>query len=426
MVVATSRIVVGLPGGAVRPIASESLRPDALCLIAFLCGACIGVRLDIVGEIYLVELLLPLAVIFAALARGLGPRLQGRSLILFLGAGALTFTGYLISDLVVANAQWQYLRGWGRVALLITDFTAMLLLVAHGARNLWWFVFGLGLGGIGWLMFSGVPFGTWKIGYGEYTAFLAAALSGLLPRYVGALLLVACGVASLLLDYRSLGATCILAAALLAHASRRRKARGAAQSSGTVGAVVMVTLALALMLALLGGTREQFQERRDMSNGGRSIGVVVALRAISESPVIGYGSWAEEGRFAQMMRNEAARLERELGRRVELGRSLLPHSQLLQAWVEGGVLGAAFFLLYGAMLLWALHWYVLKRPVDRFSGAAIFALLYGMWNFAASPFLGFTRIYIAIAVGAIVVARWESRRADRQRRLSAASASATV
>lgn len=419
MVVASSRIVVGLPGGAARLIPSESLRPDALCLLMFLCGACIGVRLDIVGEIYLVELLLPLTVIFTVLARGLGARLEGRTLILFLSAGALTFTGYLISDLVVANAQWQYLRGWGRVALLITDFTAMLLLVAHGARNLWWFVFGLGLGGIGWLIFSGVPIGTWKIGYGEYTAFLAAALSGLLPRYVGAILLAACGVASLLLDYRSLGATCILGAALLAHASRRR-VRGAAHAGSTAGAVAMVALAMALMLALLGGTRDQFQERRDMSNGGRSIGVMVAMRAIAESPVIGYGSWAEEGRFAQMMRNEAARLERELGRRVDIGRSLLPHSQLLQAWVEGGVLGAAFFLLYGAMLLWALHWYVLRRPVDRFSGAAIFALLYGLWNFAASPFLGFTRIYIAIAVGAIVVARWECRRAGRQRRFDAA------
>lgn len=404
------RAVAISPLSFARRPALTTLRPDGLSLLAFLAGACIAVHVDVVGEAFLVELLLPLVVLFGLLSRGMGPRFQARSLVLLLGAGALTLTGYLISDLAAATDQWQYLRGWGRVLLLITDCVAMLLLVSQGARNLWWFVLGLGLGGIGWLLATGVAFSTWKIGYGEYTAFLVAALSGLFPRFLGASALAACGVVSLLLDYRSLGATCVLGAALVYYAGRRagRRALGLRRLAVVGGLIVA---ALGAMALLLDSTDDQFENRRKASNGGRYIGVMVALNAIAESPVVGYGSWAAEGKFAQLLRTEQLRLERELGHRVEVGRSLLPHSQLLQAWVEGGFLGTTFFLLYGAMLFWALRWFLFFRHADGLSGVAIFSLLYGLWNFFASPFLGFTRIYIAIAVGTIVIARWEATRA---------------
>ncbi len=384
----------------------ETLWPTPLALLAFACGFTINIQLELIGEVFLVELLAPVLALLVLLSHGPGRAFQTRTFIGVIIAGALTFTGYLVSDLIAANEPWQYLRGWGRVGLLMIDTLALMLLAAHGRRNIWWFVLGVGIGGPIVLLAEGVGLEQWKIGYGEYFALLLAACAGMLPRVVAIALIASCGAFSLALDYRSLGATCLLAAGLLGYPGRRD-----ATAAGCIRKLTLIALctisAVGLLYFTLSSTNEEFAERRRLSNGGRYIGVVVAWRAISESPLIGYGSWAAEGEFARMLRNEARQLERELNRPVEVGRSLLPHSQLLQAWVEGGVLGAAFFLFYGWGLLVTLYWFVVRRAHDWLSPVGVFLLLYGLWNWLASPFLGFTRIYIAMAVALIAIAKWE-------------------
>ena len=393
----------------------RSLRPTPLALLAFTCGTTINIELDLIGEVFLVELLIPAVALLVVLFNGLGHAFQARMFINALIAGAMTFTGYLLSDLSAANEPWQYVRGWGRVGLLLIDTFALMLLAAHGRRNIWWFVLGVGIGGPLALLAEGVALEQWKIGYGEYCALLIAVCSGMLPRMMAVALIAGCGVSSLLLDYRSLGVTCLLAAGLLAYRSQRNESFRASMRN-----ILVVSLCTALAVALanftLSVTDETYAERRKLSNGGRYIGMVVAWRAISESPLLGYGSWAAEGQFGHLLRNEARQLERELNTSVDVGRSLLPHSQLLQSWVEGGLLGISFFLFYGWGLLVSLYWFVIRRAQDWLSPAAAFLLLYGLWNWAASPFLGFTRIYIAMAMALIAIARWERSEEMRRRR----------
>jgi O-antigen ligase len=375
-------------------------------LAVFVCGAAIRVRLDFVGEVYLLEPLVFLVALQCVIAGGLGKRFIAPVFVCFVGAGLVTLCGYLISDLVAANQPWQYLKGWGRVAFLVIDCGTLIILAAHDRRNIWWLTLGIGVGGVVALLIDGLPLDTWKLGYGEYCALVLVASAGLLPQGLGVLAIGGFGVASLFLDYRSLGAASLGAAGLLGCRWFGLQSKGSPVRRW-LAIVLPAALAFGLLYAALSTTDERLIERRQLSNSGRYVGLLVAWRAISESPIIGYGSWAAEDKFARMLRDEARRFEVELNRPIDVGRSLLPHSQLLQSWVEGGLLGMSFFLVYAWGLIVALRWFVLRRGNDRLQPAGVFILVLGLWNLVASPFLGFTRIFIALAVAVIAIAYQE-------------------
>lgn len=375
-----------------------------LGLASFACGTSIGVKLDIVGDLYLLEVLLVLLVVQCILSRGLGRGFVPSVFLGFFAAGVVTFFGYLLSDLIAANEPWQYLKGWGRVALLIIDTAALMLLAAHGRQNLWWLAVGIGVGGVVTLVAGGVPFTKWKLGYGEYVTILVVTLAPLLPAFLATIVIAAFGVGCMFADYRSLGAACLAVAAAMLW--QRMQSRGSV-GKRLLPVIVVAGVAMVAIAALLSFTQDQYSERRQQSNVGRYVGLVIAWRAISESPLIGYGSWAADERFGRMFKAEVDKIDHDSTRFARVRKSLLPHSQFLQAWIEGGILGVAFFLLYGVRIVGAVHWFAMQRKLDPLVPAFLFFLVAGFWNLLASPFLGFMRIYIAIAVAVVAVAASE-------------------
>jgi len=351
--------------------------------------------------LYLLEPLLALLALQCLLSRGLGKGFVAPMFLGFVAAGFVTSCGYLVADLAAASEPWQYLKGWGRVALLIVDSAALMVLVAHGRQNLWWLALGVGLGGVASLTIDSVPITQWKLGYGEYVAILMVTLAPLLPAFLPGLLILAFGVGCVLIDYRSLGAVCLLIAAILLW---RSGAKSGKPFHIQLRFMVAALLALTAVTGLLVLTQEQYSERRQESNIGRYVGIVVAWQAIKESPLIGYGSWAADEKFARMLRNEAAVSGGKLALPLDLGRSLLPHSQFLQAWIEGGLFGLVFFVFYAWYMVRVLLWIVWLESFDPLAPLFLFLLVGGLWNLLASPFLGVMRIYIAFAVGVIAIA----------------------
>ncbi len=406
---AKRRVFTGPRAGA------ESLSPTLLAVLSFACGCAIHLRLDVVGEVFLAELLLVSFVLILILAKGVGRIFDGETFLWFFCAGLVTLTGYLLSDISSSNEPWQYLKGWGRVVALVVDSAALMLLVSHGRKNLWWFMLGIGVGGVAALMSAGVPFSSWKSGhgYGDYAGFLIVACASLLPAKMGVLIVGSFGVASLYLDYRSLGAAAIVTAGFLLFCSFRN---GRVPLRGYQWlAVLLVSFCVAwILFAALVRTDQQYEERRELSNTGRIAGLTVAWRAITESPFIGYGSWAADTRFARMLDEEARRQQRNFQEPVDFGRSLLPHSQFLQAWIEGGLLGTAFFLVYAWGLVISLRWVAFRSQADSWQASCTFVLILGLWHLVASPFLGINRIYIALAVAAVAIARYEKRESERR------------
>jgi O-antigen ligase len=97
------------------------------------------------------------------------------------------------------------------------------------------------------------------------------------------------------------------------------------------------------------------------------------------------------------------------------GSFFAPHSQILQAWFEGGILGAAFFIVLLWQLLTGLHVTIMSRTYDALSAVFAYVLLLQLWDLFMSPFGGDHRMEIAMAVVAVVLLRihWPERRQVR-------------
>lgn len=397
-----------LPGKK-QPMIQMSL----LALVSFLLGAVNNISFDFVGQVYLVELALVVVVVFLLATGKSSGAFRARIFWGFMFAIMLTLVGYMISDLSVGTESSQYLRGWGRVVLLLTDCATLMILTAHNRQNLWWFMLGTGVGGIIYLAANGVTINTWKLGYGEPISMLVLTLAPLfLPKRLALLALAGFGALNIVLDYRILGAVFITVAAII---WARPKHADLSAISFAKYAKLTIILAFSLMGIAVSTllTQDEYAARRDASNVGRFAAITVAMRAIAESPIIGYGSWTINQKYADMVRREIeAKRDRSLARVQPLGwgSGFSTHSQILQSWIEGGLLGAAFFFVYGYQLVRAIHWYGLRRPVDIFSAAFTFTLIISLWSWMASPFNGSGRIQIAMAVAVIAATTYDRHR----------------
>lgn len=381
---------------------------DALAILSLLCGSSGAVSLELVGNLYLAELLLLPLMLFALLAKGGGGIARLGIFWVLLISGGISLVGYIISDLVVGSESSQYLRGWGRVILLIGNCMALMVLVAHGVRNLWCFVLGWGLGGVITLIGSGVPLSVWKIGYAEPVGMIVVAVCAMMPRSLASLGMLVFGVGNLLLDYRNMGAASVVVAALLWVGSS--DVRGQARLAPRyLKPAIMAGVALVVVSAVLSTTDEDFSERRSVSNIGRTAGIVVSLRAIADSPLIGYGSWTQNEEYARLLRKEfSERLGAGNAINMSHGSTFRAHSQILQSWIEGGILGAAFFISFGFALVRALYRLVINASGGKYFAMLSYFMILGAWNLLASPFGGDQRILVAVVAACMAAAMLSS------------------
>ncbi len=117
--------------------------------------------------------------------------------------------------------------------------------------------------------------------------------------------------------------------------------------------------------------------------GGRSE-ILVSIKAIMDSPIIGYGSWAKSLKYAL----EKIYMLRQLGIRATFDPSkaiLLPtHSHLFGAWVEAGIIGGVFWIW--VISVWARAAIGLAQLKDRIAPLLAFVVFLVVWDILFSPF----------------------------------------
>jgi hypothetical protein len=202
--------------------------------------------------------------------------------------------------------------------------------------------------------------------------------------------LIPVGIMSVALDSRLVGGVCIAVAVVLwAQMLAARRLRN----------LLLVVLALAVSAGaagtyyLLKGTNQEFAERRSGSNLARVTAIFTAIQLIGQHPFVGTGSWNISEAHLNLHRAITSNFG---GKYVATGMAL-GHSQILQAAVEGGVFGFTFFVFFLVQLIESL-WWVVRRPLDRFSAFAMFNLIMCLWHCLFSPQGYSQRIEIATGV----------------------------
>src|SRR5262249_18939890 len=197
----------------------------------------------------------------------------------------------------------------------------------------------------------------------------------------------------------------ILLAALLWLRGRTRRP---ALVLNAVLAIAVIGMVSVMMVESLASNYER--GRRGASDVGRSVGLMFGTEAILNSPFIGYGSWAVSKELTELatgvLKSEAAGNTDAYNPKSG---SAGVHSELLQSWVEGGVLGAWFFLVLGYQLLKWFPELAFRRPRDLLTPILLLYTLSAAWHLFFSPFALGARLFAALAGASLVLVAFEKR-----------------
>jgi O-antigen ligase len=372
----------------------------------FVIGFLSGIPVRGIGKLYLGELILvAVAPIAAALLFGIKGKYGQTARFLFIMM-LISLFGYVGSDFYRGTASHDYLRGWSRWIFTASSFASLAWL---GSRNILYFL----IFTIGWsagmcvspyLIGAAVSFKyVWKF----YAAIPCCIMMHfVLRKYPASLTVLATiGFAGLsaALDYRTPALICAVIAGIcvLAIRNRRRLAKGKqASRSAVISALLLIfTFGATSYFAIqYVGEKYGYAERFKNSNARRMANIQIAYEAISRSPLLGYGSWPRDPEFARM-RDRLA--EKKIGGNVVRGDIqkdlIITHSQVLQSWVEGGVLGLSFFAIFGLFMARAVLWQAYEGPYFEYTGIMVTIILFNCWHFFFSPFSAESRIFAPIA-----------------------------
>jgi len=381
------------------PPDSDKITLTFFSFLSFVVGIPSTQVINLVGELYVTELLLvPLA--FMLFFYGGASIFKVRLLKAFIIVGICMIIGYLSSDIVAGTSSSNNLRAFGRNILLLSNIIALAIMLSVDKRLIWWFILGIAVGAIINLMLSNLPITAWKFGYGRPVLLLVLLLSYFLPNRLTMLAILCVGILSIYLDSRSMGAFCLIVAGIVF--LRLKNPNGLKVSLSAIFRILIIGIfVFALILAVLVQTETEHSTRRDASSAYRFSALSVGLIAVSDSPILGYGSWGEgTKKYADMYYKKLVPEMRDLdmSNALHKGNVFHPHSQVLQSWMEGGILAAAFFIFLGYQLILGLKRVIFTRQVDYFTPLYSLLLLTSLWHVFMSPYSGGHRLSIAISI----------------------------
>jgi len=362
------------------------------------------IPLDSEGELFLGEIIRPfltvLLLLFAARTRWFGNKVLRHCLLTL----ALTLAGYMLADAIHHTRPHDYLRGWARIVVLGTNFVGLALLGLQDEAYLWWYSLGLGVGSGAIYLAIGTPFALWKFSYALSASSIVLCFVSFRSRLGAATIMGLYGLVNVtLLDSRACGGVSFVVAVLLLARMRKRRNRRTFGQAFSFSKLVLAGMAATLVLGVAYETSQAlYGVRRHRSNAVRLANVEAALLSIEESPIIGHGSWAVDVRMELAFRIAYYAFSGQSPDAYTAQHSArLPHSQILSAWYEGGLLGLVFFVYFGYLLVRYTIYRTLTRPYNYMTPLYLFVSLQSLWHLVMSPFGGSQSLVIAFAVAVL-------------------------
>jgi len=341
------------------------LWPSGLTILAFLIPAASFFEIEVIGRLFGSDILC--LGLFPLLLYSKGGILKSPFARTFIGLGLFYLCGQIISDLVLQTPYYDYCRGWAKIAVTILSFCTIFMLIGLDRAKILIFAVGIAAGDILQFYFNpgmyteGDP---WKFGIGVPVTWLIIVSPiffqkmSILKTNSKLLIFFLAGALNLYFGFRSLAGICFMALAYLILQRllqartikdvRTPKKKVVLMAIGLFAAAIMIVEAYEFSAreGWLGPKEQRKYEAQAYGElglflAGRSE-ILVAARAIWESPFLGYGSWAKDWEYAEMLVSLKRQLGYSPGTVHELG--LIPtHSHLFGAWVEAGLLRAIFW-----------------------------------------------------------------------------------
>lgn len=392
---------------------------DMACLVV---PALMFLKVDMGGVVFATDVCL-VGLLFLLLARRRQMPKGGVMTVCVLGLAWLG--AQVLSDVVQSTPSGQFIRGWSKISLTVTHFLTIALLINGKLTRFWLFGVGLALGSL--LTYFVNPgelaiFAPWKFGLAFPITLLTCALAAAAATKskAGAVALVfLIGLVNVYLGARSLGGVCLLAAVYVqVRLTRRLWKRKRIVFSAIATACGLWAVAAVYSNAAeqgwLGTAATQIYMSQSSGAGGVLLGgrldLIAAAAAIIDSPLIGHGSWARDPQYAAFQEDRRAALGYKSQGLVDS--ELIPsHSHLFGAWVESGIIGAAFW----AWVLW-----LTIRTLIRATGAEplflyfVFLSCVQIWNILFSPYGAEQRFIATYSIYAmILLSRFSRDRSPR-------------
>jgi O-antigen ligase len=389
-----------VPGALVK---LPPLKFNNLSFLILICGLSSPIILQQLGLLFVGEILLAMVGIYVLLDLAFQPFYKRKENIFgqpifqqFMVALAISIFGFFLSDWITNNSTANFLRGWAKLIFLVLDVVALGFTSYKNPWNIWWFNLGLGIGGMVKSLVIGDIFSAdnWKGQFSPAVSLLLLICTSPIPNQkILAWLIGLFGLINMYVDARSLALQCLFVSFVI-----WAKLKNSFRFS--IGKIIIPAVSIFLLLVIIYfQTQNNYMSRRDASNTIRGAGYQIALKAIWESPIVGYGSWAKNRDLAK----EYIDLTRHTYNQYTMPKideieNIPAHSQVLQSWVEGGILGITFFALYGYRLVQGLFRLVVQKSYNQFFPLFIFNFLISLWHLIASPFASAHRISIAVSV----------------------------
>lgn len=432
-------IIKTAPAKADLLISRKPARPSRLFDgLVFAIPCLLFLEIQLVGRLFVSELLLLALTPILLLYKGrLLAAPMPRTLLML---GLLWLLSQVATDLIRNTPFEDYSRGWAKITLTLINFAALYMLLHNNRRRLVLFAIGMVVGGFLQYQlisdaYTNSAAGTWKFGLAQPVTLLLV-LCGMWafkrhgPRFVS-LFLIFAAVLNLVNGFRGLAGVCFVTAIFLFIQWRRSRPGGRISQRrivlisliGVVGAIGFFEFyEYAAREGMLGRESQQKYNIQSKNKYGVLIGgrkeIMVSIQAISDSPIIGHGSWAKDAEYAAMLHqlSEYNAQQRTMMRILNPGLGLIPtHSFIFGAWVEAGIIGAVFW----AYVLWitARNLVFLNQMKEILTPLIAYFSFLMFWDIVFSPFGAQRRVLVPFFI-ILVMFCWDVVLAHRRARMA--------
>ena len=313
--------------------------------------------------------------------------------------------GQIVTDLIRHTEFIDYIRGWAKISITLINFAILYILIFGNRKRIVLYAIGIAIGGILSYYFNPNIYADdypWKFGIGESLTWLMIVLASnkkLRWFFLRFSIICLAALINIYMGFRSYGGICFLTAIYLAMQwlsgiTSSKEIKLTPKNLAMIGLIIIVTSGIFIKTyermvrnGLLGVNARQIYEQQALGDLGLLIGgrseILVSIRAVIDSPIIGHGSWAKDYKYSEILIYLKRMLGYYPGGSNKLG--LIPtHSHLFGAWVEAGILGAIFwiwvlFLPIRVMLM-------LIRTKEIMTPLVIFLGFLLIWDIFFSPF----------------------------------------